>query len=407
MGKPSIYERTSSYEVERLHPHFQLPMRCKERRAVVGFAAHPMRPFQVIGFVKSFKRAFFRGRDDPELLCTRMHLFVSKLDHFMTLHLQAFATPSLNEEDVFSISPEALVEMSSNGTFSSSLVVLEDYEAAKRSAPPAGKNRRVEVVRINAIRWWIRESFGRFYEKFLFVDTRDALFISDPVGRVEALISKASEAQQLPKEFIFAGLEEYPFFRYERVGIRWNVEVHCTVFHSDLMFEMQKIHLAGHPYYQLVNSGVYGGTYYALMDLFEIWGASTAAVVTETFGIDQPLLGALFYFGLRLTNYSHQAFLISVQTGPIRHLYPDGGESRERSNYPYMRFSNATPAVQLNCNDEPYALIHQGDRYKPSWDAMIEPYNRPSESWARRMRLPYTVWTWPTKKPRPAAKAKH
>jgi hypothetical protein len=397
-----------------------------QRRAIVGFAAKFMRPFQVIALVLSAYRAM--GASRPH--CTAMHLFVTDPDHPLLLHLQALTTPSLDASSVARMSPSDLLAAKSAGKFRDSFLVLEAFKVYEgRVHSTSGNNRRIEVVRINVIRWWLRHGTGKRYQHFVFTDTRDAVFTGDVFGAVASTLADA-HALDGDEEYIYAATEEFPFFRQPRLGLQWNVEVHSTTFGYDMMMLMQRFHLDDYPYMRLINSGVYGGTYRALLDLFEIWGASAAAVFTETFGVDQPLLGGLLYFGLRMSGYSHKAVLLSGSDGPLRHLYTDGGTDQK---YPFMRlelhngtrmfsdeymrrvvaptggseenqalqphltgtFDNAPGPHHLNCRGERYSIVHQSDRYPLVWRSLTEPISGPTIAWSKAHGV---EWTWGPRK---------
>ncbi|CUG06472.1 Hypothetical protein, putative [Bodo saltans] len=394
-----------------------------QRRAIVGFAAKFMRPFQVIALVLSAYRAM--GADP----CTNMHLFVTDPDHPMLLHLQALTTYSLDADVAASMSPSELLTAKRSGKLRDSFLVLEAFKVYEgRVHSMSGNNHRVEVVRINVIRWWLQHGDGQRYHQFVFTDTRDAVFTGDIFRDVASTLRDARAVTETD-EYIYAATEEFPFFRQPRLGLQWNVEVHSTTFGYEMMMLMQKFHLDDYPFMRLINSGVYGGTYNALLDLFEIWGASAAAVYTETFGVDQPLLGGLLYFGLRMAGYSHRAVLLSGSDGPLRHLYTDGGTEQK---YPFMRlelhngtrmfsdefmrrvaapsahdehpilhpsltgtFEQAPGPHHLNCKGQRYSIVHQSDRYPLVWRSLTEPISGPTIAWAKANGV---EWTWGPRK---------
>lgn len=401
-----------------------------QRRAIVGFAAKFMRPFQVIALVLSAFRAMGEAAQ-----CTRLHLFVTDVEHPLLLHLQALTTPGYSTDAANRLSPSQLRNAHQEGKFANSFLVLEAFdEYKKRVQSSSGNNHRVEVVRINVIRSWLRDGRGRRYHLFVFADTRDAVFMGDVFDAVASTLGHAHALTNPQEEHIYAATEEFPFFRQPRLGLQWNVEVHSTAFGYEMMMLMQKFHLDDYPYMRLINSGVYGGTYDALVDLFEIWGSSAAAVHTETFGVDQPLLGGLLYFGLRMTGFPHKAVLLSGSDGPLRHLYTDGGTEQR---YPFMRLelhngtrmysdefmrrvatTTAPPTTdessvldasligdadvapgphQLNCLGERYAVIHQADRYPLVWRSLTEPIAAPTVAWAKAHGV---EWTWGPRKPK-------
>jgi hypothetical protein len=418
----------------------------ERRRAIVAFAAKFMRPFQIMALVLSAFRAM-----GSRTLCTRMHIFVSDPESPLLLHLQALTTvdrwgrgsPLPNVEDM---SPVELLEAKHKGLLQHSFLVVEPFNVFEaRVLESSGNNRRVEVMRINVARRWLRHGGGRSYHQFVFVDSRDAVFMGDVFKAVQttlqASFSEDANNSMYLREYMYAASEEFPFFRQPRLGLKWNVEVHATTFGADMMKLMELFHLDDYPFMRLINSGVYGGTYGALVDLFEIWGKSTAAVFTETFGVDQPLLGGLMYFGLSMTHYPHPSFLISGSDGPLRHLYTDGGTDPK---YPFMRlelhdgtrmwsdaymrrlvenqvrqstegddgnrtldpaltggYAQAPSPHQLNCRGERYAILHQSDRYPLIWRSLTVPIASRTVAWAQKHRV---EWTWGP--PRPAKKRK-
>lgn len=480
-----------------------------ERQVVVGFAARYMRPFQVISFVKSLYQAMWHDRrkggknesqeeDDvggnknatERRGCSRLHLFVQSMSHPMWLHLQAVTTPGY--ENAYDKTPS---QLAADAGFlqANSFLVLEDYPtlfAALKQSKKIGNNERPEVVRIAVAEWWVRHSRGQLYDSFLFSDTRDVVFVHQPFRSLREHLrrrpphpadhggsegtesSSRRSSSSSSSSFVFAAAEEFPLLPMDRDGIHWNMEVHSAVFSPPLLQRMiTDVHLGQSPpesvpMMRLINSGVWGGTRDAVTDLLEVWGPSTAAVHTETFGIDQPLLGGLMYFGLKAVKYPHQVLLLDQATGPLRHLYPDAGE-KGAETYQYIRLGvmgamdrspsswssasrasrmlmlggnvfearqvlsafrsplsseegnrdlalpppspphagGATPPSEvtttiltpLNCEGEPYAILHQLNRYDWLWEWLTMPTEGPTIEWAKRHRVEFT---WPAKSPK-------
>jgi hypothetical protein len=105
----------------------------------------------------------------------------------------------------------------------------------------------------------------------------------------------------------------------------------------------------------VICSGLYGGKSLAMYDYL---GAFVKGIenanhgVRHVHGIDQGIHIYLQMIGLPLSGFPHKIQLLDYVHGPNRHWYPEP--------MPIIRDSLGR---HLNCDKEPYAIIHQLDRY--------------------------------------------
>jgi hypothetical protein len=106
----------------------------------------------------------------------------------------------------------------------------------------------------------------------------------------------------------------------------------------------------------VICSGLYGGHAIAMLDYLGVYVAAIHAASPEAarmHAIDQGIHIFLQLVGLPLTHFPHRVSLLDETIGPLRHFYK-----------PQWAIRRDDLGRHLNCHGEPYAAVHQLDRYE-------------------------------------------
>jgi hypothetical protein len=204
--------------------------------------------------------------------------------------------------------------------------------------------------RIPVLEAWLKERWQR-YHFVVHVDTRDLVFFSNafvPLFRHNV-------------SGLFSAGEAMPFYS-SQMNRQWVNKYSGIRVMSDYISTLY-LHGRNLP---VICSGLYGGTSLALYDYFGGFSAAVGAasrVARDTLGIDQGIHVYLQIFGLPLSDFPHPVMLLDEGTGPMRHWY-----TREST---ILRDGLGR---HVNCEMEPYAVVHQLDRYNWAWDDVFSDY---------------------------------
>ena len=219
---------------------------------------------------------------------------------------------------------------------------------ADRGLPKGSAN----TERIAVFLLWIELFFER-YRYVVHVDTRDSLFYANLFRRLERL--------RVTGLFSVA---EVHLFNGQGHNNLW-VNTYARTPTAGNFISNMKLHGRWLP---VLCSGIYGGDSVAVLDYLAAFTDAISKApkeALELLGIDQGVHVFLQLIGLPLARFPHAISVLDEATGPMHHWF---------SNRPGSAVRRDKLGRYLNCLDEPYAVVHQLDRYKAHWDDAFRYY---------------------------------
>lgn len=330
--------------------------------AVVGFAVGI--EDQLAVFLRSFQK--YAG------LCTALHIFVANASAAMLYFVP-------EEENV----------------------VFESYQAytARIDAAHDPSCHRIESQRVPILQKWLLAHL-ELYGTVLHTDTKDVVFMSEPFDVLKKSFQEADVARQVDGRmgdknksqfqelegsgFVFALWEEYAVEKKAHFPFNflWTEGIAGTKFAH--LLESRVRFNGFHQFLFGIGSGIYGGTALALVDFLELFTVTLLRVQVDDFGFDQGAMNVVVHLGLELTRFPHYFFVMNPNIGPYRHMYNIFG------GFHHIRFGAGM--AHFNCNDEPYAIVHQLNRNVQLWKQLVHKYKNYTNdfcAWQQNKNIPH------------------
>lgn len=280
-----------------------------------------------------------------------VHYSAAVLQHFIA-SFQRYATPCDDLVLWVTKIPSDLVydHLPNNVLFQ----YFDDYIAAiptsHRDMDIRAHRHLVVWVRICMLNHWVQKHW-RSYRYIINMDTRDALFMSNPFSvlymhKLQGLFST----------------EEVTTLHEAGVNHKWLKNCAEKDYSRFLFFAPHPLDPKG--WFPVICNGLFGGSSDAIVDYFHAY----SKIVLYTARLrhmcaDQAVHIYMQLTGLPGAKFPHRLSLTSHATGPFRHMYLGTVVRRDQLGRHY------------NCLNEPYAIVHQLDREKPLWWDARRPYD--------------------------------
>ena len=258
-------------------------------------------------------------------------------------------------------------------------IVFEDYFAyvdKARELLPQFKfeQEHPEVLRLLILLLFIPK-YHKVYNGFISADTRDVVFMADPF---HAMVKDYEFMRKSPSYF-FMGCEDIIYNPDVQFNVAWVKGLSNNAVSDMLQFDTR---LKNHPQWlPVLNSGLYGGTAQAIMDMAELMLKTLMPGPNDEFGYDQGALILLGYLGLEIAKFPHRVYMLHPSASPFRDAYLS-------SSWPRVRTTNVTDSHGggfarergsenermefLNCAGKPYAVMHQLDRSNAWYQKVVK-----------------------------------
>ena len=217
------------------------------------------------------------------------------------------------------------------------------------------------LARYFAFRTWMQQIGVRLFDFVVHVDVRDVLFQQNFFA---AYYHIAGSGHPEALRGVFS-LAEESTFAVQDLSSDWIRDVLPVGQSAALVRRLVLSRIDDMPL-PIMNSGIVGGASVAYRDYLV---AMTTLVLQlrpaakSRYGIDQGVHLALFSVGFYACRFPHPALLLSSRVGPARNSFlPPAVVHRDE-------FGRV-----LNCNRQPYALLHQMDRFPSLVNDLKLPY---------------------------------
>lgn len=216
-----------------------------------------------------------------------------------------------------------------------------DWERVGKSMYSGTPTEHVIAARATMMYMWIDKYHGD-YEKAIHIDTRDTVLFANPFAALY--------------RYNVTGLTsvgEVHNFRDSDINNQW---MGSYSLNGEVGGFIGRLEIHGRPM-PVLCAGIFGGDGEAMWDYLTAFkNAFLDSGVGYFQGIDQGIHVYMQAVGLPRASFPHAVGLLDNTVGPAHHWWRgDGGIRRDMLG----RF--------LNCHNEPYAIMHQFDRYKFHW----------------------------------------